>query len=371
MRILQVVGAMNRAGSETWLMHVLRNIDRERFQMDFLVHTDVAGDYDDEIRALGSKIIPCLSPSNPLLYARNFRRIMQEHGPYDIVHSHVHNFTGYVLWLASRCGIATRLSHSHSDSLFAEIGATAPRRFYLKTTEKLIEKHATKGFAASEKAAVALYGVDWKNDPRWSVLYCSIDLAPFQIPVDSSSIREQLGIPADAFVVGHVGRFVEVKNHEFLIKIFQEIYAQNPNAHLLLIGDGPLRSSIESRVDKAGLSENVHFAGVRKNIAEIMRGAMDVFVMPSFYEGLPLVGMEVQAAGVPLVISDVVTDELIVVPELVERVSLQESPAKWSEIILEKSKTSVGKSSALGEVENSAFNIRNSVISLQGIYNEK
>lgn len=369
-KILHVVGAMDRGGVETWLMHALRNIDREQFQMDFLVHSEVAGNYDDEIRALGSKVIPCLSPSNPLLYARNFRRILQEYGPYDIVHSHVHYFSGYVLWLASRCGIATRLAHSHNDTLPAEIGAKAARRFYLNVTGKLIKIYATRGLAASEKAAVALYGSDWKKDPRWEILHYSIDLAPFERCVDSSSLRESLGIPKDAFVIGHVGRFHLQKNHVFLIKIFQEIRNHNSNAHLLLVGDGPLRTSIENMVEQLGLSDYVHFLGIRKNIPEIMMGAMDVFVMPSLFEGLPVAGIEMQAAGLPFVLSDVISHELDKIPTLSCRLSLDKSAAVWADSILqiEKNKPAITPQESLAIIEESSFNINTSIKKLRSVY---
>lgn len=369
-KILHVVGAMDRGGVETWLMHALRNIDREQFQMDFLVHSEVAGDYDDEIRALGSRVIPCLSPSNPLLYARNFRRILQEYGPYDIVHSHVHYFSGYVLWLASRCGIATRLAHSHNDTLPAEIGAKAARRFYLNVTGKLIKTYATRGLAASEKAAVALYGSDWKKDPRWEILHYSIDLAPFERSVDSSSLRKSLGLPKDAFVIGHVGRFYPQKNHEFLIKIFQEIHIINPNAHLLLVGDGPLRSSIESMVNNAGLSNNVHFLGVQKNIPEIMMGAMDIFLFPSLFEGLGIVLIEAQSAGIPSIYSDVIPSEAIVVSPLMHQVSLDQSASIWAKKAFEayELKPGIVQKESLVSMIESSFNINTSIKKLQSVY---
>src|SRR5208337_3468794 len=130
-RILQVVGGMERAGVETWLMHVLRQIDRDRFRMDFLVHTDHPCAYDEEIHSLGSKIIPCLRPSRPWTYARNFTRILREHGPYDVVHSHVHHFSGYVVRLAHRAGIPLRISHSHNDTTNLEARSGMIRHAYL------------------------------------------------------------------------------------------------------------------------------------------------------------------------------------------------------------------------------------------------
>src|SRR5262245_22629351 len=131
LRILHVVGAMNHAGIETWLMHVLRNIDRDRFRLDFLTHSLKPGAYDEEIRSLGSALHPCLSPSRPSSYARNFRRVLRESGPYDIVHSHVHHFTGYVMWLSRKAGVPVRVAHSHSDTARKDAASSFLRRSYL------------------------------------------------------------------------------------------------------------------------------------------------------------------------------------------------------------------------------------------------
>ncbi len=370
MRILQVVGTMDRAGAETWLMHVLRNIDRERFQVDFLVHSDAAGDYDDEIRALGSKVIPCLSPSKPWLYARNFRRILRQHGPYDVVHSHVHHFSGYLLWLASQYGVKNRVVHSHSDTSLTEANAGVARRLYLNTARTLLEKYATTGLAASKEAAVALFGPNWESNPRWRILHCSIDLSPFERQIDSVALRKEIGIPDDAFVMGHVGRFQAMKNHAFLVEVLQEVRNRNSNAHLLLVGDGPLRSEIEAKVKQLDLSKYVHFVGVQKDIPQFMMGAMDVFVMPSIFEGLPMVGIEMQAAGLPFVLSDAISDELDIIPELSCRLSLDQTVEEWADSILqiEKNQPTISQQKILSIVKNSSFNIRESIKDLEEIY---
>ncbi len=171
-RILHVVSGMNRGGIETWLMHILRHIDRDHFQIDFLVHTTQPCAYDNEIRALGSKIIPCLHPSQPWLYAHNFKRILREYGSYDIVHSHVHHFSGYVLRLAQQAGVPTRIAHSHNDTSSLQAKAGLYRQLYLALMKRYIARYATAGLGASHKAVVALFGSVWETDPRWRTLYC-------------------------------------------------------------------------------------------------------------------------------------------------------------------------------------------------------
>ena len=369
-RILHVVGGMNRGGIETWLMHVLRHIDRDRFQMDFLVHTEKPCPYDDEARALGSKIIPCLTPAKPWLYDRNFKRILREYGPYDIVHSHVHHFSGYVLWLAKQAGIAVRIAQSHNDTSSIQAKAGWYRRLYLALTEWWVDRYATVGLGVSYKAAASLFGSAWSTDPRRQILYYGIDLTPFQSPVNSVAIRTELGLPADAFAIGHVGRFIEQKNHLFLLEIVAEVAKREPRMRLLLIGDGSLRPEIEQKVIQLGLTDRIIFPGVRPDVPQLMLGAMDVFLLPSFHEGLPLVLLEAQAAGLPCIFSDVITEEVDIVSDLVRRMSLSRSASDWAEKVLAArgDTSAITQSDALGVLEKSSFSIEMSVKELTKVY---
>jgi glycosyltransferase involved in cell wall biosynthesis len=348
-------------------MHVLRHIDRDRFRFDFLTHTEEPAAYDDEARALGARIIPCLHPSQPLAYGRRFKRILRVHGSYDVVHSHVHHFSGYTLRLAAQAGVPMRIAHSHSDTAAHESAARPARRAYLAIMERWIQQYATAGLAASEQAAAALYGLNWKQDPRWRTLYCAIDLAPFRAPVDSAACRAELGIPADALVIGHVGRFVPVKTHAFLIEIAAEIMQREPRARFLLVGDGPLRPDIERSVQAAGLGKHVVFAGLRGDVPRLMCGAMDVFLMPSLYEGLPVVGLEAQAAGLPLVLSDTITSEADVIPALVRHISLTQPASVWADAVLAP-RPAVAQADALAQIEGSVFTIEHSVRELEAVY---
>lgn len=369
-RILHVLGGMNRGGIETWLMHILRHIDREHIQMDFLVHTTKPCAYDDEIRALGSKVIPCPSSSNPWLYARNFKQIISEYGHYDVVHSHVHHYSGYVLRLAQEVGVPVRIAHCHNDSSPAEANAGFYRRFYLNLMKGLIARHATLGLGCSQLAALDLFGSSWKNDPRWQLFYCGIDMLPFRKPVDFPVVRAELGIPDNAFVVSHVGRFYKQKNHEFLLEIFAEILNREPQAYLLLLGEGSLLQNIEQQALQMGLRDRVIFAGTRSDIPRLMIGAMDVFILPSFYEGLPIVSIEAQAAALPLILSDVITNELQKVSPLVQRISLLQPVSVWADAALaaRNSRKKITQAQSLAILENSDFNIAYGVKALTKTY---
>ncbi len=347
-------------------MHVLRHIDRTRYQFDFLTHTTDPCFYDDEIRSLGCRIIPCTKPHRPWQYARKFRRILKDYGPYDIIHSHSHNFSGIVLRLATKQGISVRIAHSHNDTPPSDVNATLFRGGYLRLTEWMIARYATHGLACSEKAAQSLFGVNWRNDLRWRIMHCGIDLAPFEAAVDRSAIRAELSIPNNTFVIGHVGRFAGQKNHSFLVDIFAEAVRRDPRVLLLLIGDGPLRKTIEAKAKRMGLAAQVRFLGVRQDVARLMRGAMDVFVLPSTYEGLGLVLIEAQASGLACVVSDVVPCEATVVPDLVTRLSLDETTHTWSNTIRKAQSTPSHRAVAM--VKESSFAIDKSLLRLREVY---
>jgi len=368
-RILHVVGGMNLGGAETWLMHLLRHIDRKRFQFDFLVHTTNPCTYDEEIRNFGSHIIPCLTPSKPWRYASNFARALKTHGPYDIIHSHVHHYSGFVLQQAKRLGVPIRISHSHSDTSWRDLKAGVLRKGYLQLMAYLIRRHATVGLAASNKAADALYGIRWKDDPRWRLLFCSIDLSPFVNGIDPSEVRAELGMAEDAFVVGHVGRFVEPKNHGFLLDIAKCLVRKEPRAKLLFIGDGPLRSAMESKAARLGLTGHVIFAGLRADVPRLMRGAMNAFLFPSLYEGLPLALVEAQAAGCPCFFSDVIPVEADVVPPLINRFSLDQPAEVWADALAPSNGPRIiSQAEALKWVSQSPFNISNGLKMLCDVY---
>ncbi len=372
-RILHVVGGMVRGGIETWLMHILRHIDRDRFHMDFLVHRTDPCAYDDEIRSLGSRIIPCtLDRWRPWAYAANFSRIMREYGPYDVVHSHVHHFSGYVLRIAKQAGVPLCIAHSHNDTSAQEAKAGLYRQLYRRLTQSWISRYANVGLGCSNFAAADLFGSKWESDRRWQILYYGIDLTPFREAIDKEAMRRELGIPSDAFVIGHVGRFVEQKNHEFLIEIAAEVAQREPKMHLLLLGEGELRSPIQRQVEQIGLSDRVTFAGTRPDIPHLMRGAMDVFLLPSLFEGLPVVGIEAQAAGLPLILSDTITPEVEILKPLVKWLSLSQPAVAWAEMLLNHRDTAstITQSDALAVVETSPFNIEVSVKQLEGIFQE-
>lgn len=370
-KVLHVLGGLDRGGVETWLMHVLRHMDRERFQFDFLVHAERECAYDEEARSLGSRVIPNPDPHNPVRYAWNFIKNYRKYGPYDVVHSHVHHYSGFTLLLARLVGVPKRVAHSHNDTRVAENNARIARKAYLKAMEYLIGKNATHGLAASREAAACLYGKGWEKDGRWSVLHCGIDLDPFNVKVNKKEVRRELGLPEGAFVIGHVGRFSPQKNHKFLLEIVAEVFKNCDNCWLLLVGDGPLRHEMEELAESLGIADRVIFAGARPDVPRLMRGAMDLFLFPSLYEGLGIVLLEAQAAGLPCVISDVIPEEVDVVTDKIRRLSLNDPPSVWTDKIrkMTNEKGTIDQGYCVNKMMGSSFNIDYCLSQLMELYN--
>ncbi len=370
-RVLHVVGGMVRAGVETWLMHAMRRMERGRIEMDFLVHTDSECAYDGEILERRGKILRCTAPKRSAAYARRIGELLRENGPYDAVHSHVHHFSGYMLWLARRAGVPLRIAHSHSDTSRQDARTGLLRGAYLRGMKRWIQSNATHLVGASGVAGRALFGQQWDGDARRKLLHCGIDLAPFRNPPERWAAREALGIGPDELVIGHTGRFGAPKNHAFLVEVAAEVAKVRPDMRLLLVGDGPTRPAIEQRVVELGLRERTIFAGIRNDVPVLLQ-AMDVFLFPSLWEGLPLTVLEAQAAGLACVISNIIADETDVAAGLVRRVSLGAPASLWAGEVLEASKrgpqSAQGRAQALAAVEASSFNISHSVKELYGLY---
>lgn len=366
-RVLHVLGSLNRGGVETWLMHVLSHSDLTRVQPAFLVHDEQPGVLDDDARSLGAAIYPCPSPARPWRYVHNFRRIVHEHGPFDVVHSHVHHFSGFVLELARHEGIPVRIAHSHSDTRSVDRAGGIARGCYLAMTEWLVHRNATVRVGVSSEAASALFGAKWQHDPCTRILPYGIDLTPFKEPVGAAALRESLGIPGGAHVVGHVGRFDAVKNHGFIVDLAPNVVQRDPSAIFLLVGAGPLKESIQRRVRAEGLEDRFVFAGLRSDVPRLLLGAMDALVLPSFYEGLPVVGIEAQAAGLPIVLSDSITREVVVVPGTATYLPLSAGVTAWAAAIVE----AIGRpriANPLVHLEQGPFDISRTIADLSDFY---
>ena len=366
---------MTRGGIETWLMRVLRAIDRERVRMDFLVPTTEPAAYDEEIRALGSQVIPGPSHRRPLGFASGVRRILRETGPWDVVHSHLSHVSGLVLRAARAEAVPIRIAHSHNDRRTAHLQSGPVKRAYVALTRVLVHRHATAGFGCSVAAAEWLFGNRWQEDGRWRVLRYGLDLTPFGQEVDGAQVRGELGLGEDDLVIGHVGNFRAQKNHPFLVRIAAETVRQEPRAHFLLLGrdvdgTGEMREAVAKQAAAAGIADRVHFLGERSDVPRLLLGAMDAFILPSLYEGLPNSVLEAQAAGLRCVVSDAVTREVEVGRGLVRRLPLSAPAADWAAAVLRAADEGAGtaRQQARRLVAQSWLNITGSVAELEATY---
>jgi glycosyltransferase involved in cell wall biosynthesis len=324
-RILQVVTVMNRGGLETMLMNYYRQMDRSKIQFDFMVHRSEEGHYDKEIQRLGGKIhrMPKIKPGNYRKYFKLLDKFFADHREYRVVHSHNNENSSFVLKSAKKAGVPCRIAHSHLSDL--GIDYKLPFRLYARYAMK---DHPSSYFACSEKAGQWLF-----RKKEIIVLNNAVNVNEFKYDeAVRKKIRNEMGVHENQLLIGHIGRFNKQKNHEYLIDIFQEIHKKKPDAVLMLIGDGDLRSGIKKKIDNLDLTSNVKFLGVRSDISSLMQ-AMDIFLFPSLFEGLPVVLVEAQAAGLKCIVSDTITEESNLTGN-VEYVSLKKSPKEWASILL-------------------------------------
>lgn len=368
-RVLEVIYRADRGGAETWLLHLLRHIDRSKIAMDFLVHDRKPGAYDAEITECGAEIFVCEGHRNLFRQWYGLWRLQRRHGPYDIVHSHVDYYGGLVVFFARMAGIRARIANFHTDAYDAQQLGPPHRRLYVQLMKLLVKRFATGGLGVSSKAASSLFGEHWQSDRRWCVCPGCVDLRGFRAPRDRDWVRAELRIPADAIVYGHVGRFVDAKNHEFLVQVAEALSARDLRARFLLVGDGALQPRTERMIKQRGLEDRFIILSPRDDIPRLMLGAMDFFLFPSLYEGLGLALVEAQAAGLRCFASTAVPTKAVPVPSLVHRLPLSAGPEFWAETILQQigMPCPVTRDEALRRVEDS-FDIRKNAAKLVEFY---
>lgn len=298
-RVLHVFGTMDRGGAETRTLEIVRRLDRTRYAFDFCVLSGEPGVYAPEIRRHGAAVVPCALWPGVASFAARFVHLVRA-GRYDVVHSHVHHFSGLILALARLAGAPTRLAHVRvTDDGRA---STLRRRAYRAVMRGLIDRHATAVIGVSEGAMDAFWGPRWRADPRLVVIYNGVEPMRFAEPAVPASVREEFAVPPGAPLAIHVARFDPQKNHTGLVRIAEKLVARRRDLVLLLVGDGPLRERVRKEVEASGLAGSVRFAGARDDVPRLLRAA-DVFVFPSLWEGLPGAVLEALAAGLPVVAS--------------------------------------------------------------------
>lgn len=300
-RILHVLGGLDRGGAETMVMNLYRAIDKNQVQFDFITHTNRRQAYTEEIEKLGGKIyyFPKFKGINYFQLKNVWKKFFKEHPEYRIMHSHVRSYASLYLPIAIKAGLKT-IIHSHSTSNGKGLGSVVKR-----IMQYPLRWQADYFFGCSKEAGAWLFGDKIVNSPKYHILQNAIDTEQYKFsPEIRKQYREELGL-GDKKTFIHVGRFHPAKNHVFLLKVFAEIHKQDANTILLLAGDGELRPEIEKQIDELNLKNDILLLGSRSDVPKLLMSA-DCFLFPSVWEGFGMVAVEAQATGLPCICSDAI-----------------------------------------------------------------
>ena len=331
-KILQVLGTRPSGGVGAFLYNYHQYIDKSKLQFDYLMFNDKPnGSYDEKVKALGAKVyvLPGLKHKRLFTLTELLENFFAMHAQeYSIVHLHSANIAFLVLRIAKKYGIKVRIIHAHATVYSDKYLWKALRN---KILWKFGFKYATDYFACSQAAGEFYYGQEAVKSGVVKVIPNAIDLEKYKFDKDiRKKVRTGLNIE-NKFVIGHIGRMSPQKNQLFLLRVFAEVKKKQDNATLIMIGDGPLRKDIEKEILKLGLKDSVILLGVRDDVPQLLM-AMDVFLLPSLFEGLGIVAIEAQASGLKCIISDVIPKETNVGGA--EYLSLQANCKNWAERVL-------------------------------------
>ncbi len=341
-RVAQVVGRMMGGGVESVVMNYYRRIDRDRVQFDFIISSDSTCVPEEEMLSLGARIFrvpPCL---DVLKNARELEALFSSER-WSIVHSHINTLSALSLRAAKRAGVPVRIAHSHSAGTGSERLRSAAK-YVLRTQAN---RYPTHRVACGSRAG------RWQFGPReeFRLIRNAIELDQFAFNDQvRQECRAELGINSEALVLGHIGRFEKVKNHKYLLGVFSEVLERQPNSVLLLAGDGELRESVQRQASQLGIEDKVLSLG-QYAAAWRLYQAFDFFLLPSFYEGMPLVGIEAQRSGLPCLFSNRVSKEAAITDRCAF-LPIDVTPSFWADEIMARS---LQVDRALGLEEASRF----------------
>ena len=358
-RILHIVQRMEAGGTQAFLMNLYRNIDRKKVQFDFLVEYIDKEFYDDEIISLGGKIYYTnfRKDLNIFKFKKEFSKILKDNPEYKIIHIHATAIGKICTDVARKNNIPVIIAHTHNN------GAVKDWKYLpKKILRKLYRNGPTDFFACSEEAGIYTF-----KDKKFKVIHNSIDAKKFLYNESTrNKKRKELNVE-NKFVVGNVGRLHEQKNQIFLIDVFYELQKKKENSVLLIIGTGPLKIKINEHIEKLGITDKVKILENRNDMNEIYQ-AMDVFVLPSLFEGLGIVAIEAQAAGLPVIASEGVSSEAKVT-ENMKKLSLKEPIANWVKAIIESKVDN--KEEVINDIKDAGYDITENAKMIEKYYIDK
>ena len=325
-RVLHVLGTTNLGGAESRIMDLYRHIDREKIQFDFLIHTTKEGFFDREIKQLGGNIyyLPSFRVYNYFAYKKACKAFFASHNEFQMVQGHMTSTASIYLPVAKKAGVPVTIAHARSAGVDKGL-----KGWITKFLRRNLHRKCDYMFSCSDLAASAVFGEKQYKEGKVVFVPNAVDTKDFAPDEHMrEKIRREYGLE-NSFVIGHVGRFHYAKNHEFILNIFAEVLKQNKQAMLFLLGDGPRRQEMEEKAAELGIKERVIFAGNQNPVAPYYQ-AMDAFLFPSRFEGMPGTVVEAQAAGLPCLIADTITTQ-VKVTELVTFLSLAQDAELWAE----------------------------------------
>lgn len=363
-RVLHMVGTMNCDGTQNMLMNLYRQIDRSKVQFDFLINAKEKCFFEDEIIAMGGKLfrIEKLKPSNTFSYIKQLDNFLAEHNDYQILHSHIASSSAINLTIARKHGLYA-IAHSHST----KGESLSLSDLYVKLGSFPIRFCADHYFACSARAGVVRFGEKIVKGNKFDLLPNAIDIEKYKTTPES---REKINNQYDLngkFVVGHIGRFHPVKNHMFLLSVFEELLKINEASILMLVGGGgEIYEPLRERIKASGLEDKVIFTGVTADVSQYLQ-VMDCFVFPSISEGLGIVAIEAECFGLPCFINENLPPELHI-NDNVFGISLAKSPKEWAKVIIEKCDQKISEEIAKRNVRNAGYDINVTAKLLEDFY---
>lgn len=356
-RILQIVPNMQAGGLEAFIMNLYRDIDKSKIQFDFLVHYNERKFFDDEIEMLGGKIYRfSLRDDNRLIkYIHDLNQFYKNHSEYNIIHCHMSSIGFINFLIAKRNGIKVRIAHSHNTNTEKTI-----KGFIKSLLIKPLKYISTHNFACSSEAGEYLY-----RKKKYEVIPNSIDLEKFKFNENVRKIyREKLNIN-EKLVIGHIGRFEKQKNHKYILDVFKAVHDIKENAFLLLAGSGSLLEKMVDYSKQLGIYDNILFLGVIDNAHEFYQ-ALDVFILPSLFEGLPVVGVEAQVSGVRCLFADNISKEILISDYSQFLPIDRENIDDWKEQILISK--SYDRTKVFEQIKNTKYNSKTTAKWLERFY---
>lgn len=361
LHVLHVFGKLNRGGAESRVMDLYRNVDRTKVQFDFMQHTTRVCDFQPEIEQLGGKVyhVPPFRFWNYFSYCKAWKQFIREHPEIRIVHGHMTSTASIYLPIVHKKGVFT-IAHSRNAGVDKGIKGKLTKFLRRNLTEK-----CDRCFACSKLAGEAVFGKEAMEQGNVTIIPNAIDAARFTFdPEVRKQKREELHIQPEEFLIGEVGRFDPQKNQKYAVEILAECRKKNFPAKLILIGEGPLMETVRQQVEELQLQEYVIFTGLQKNVVPFYL-AMDFFLLPSFYEGLPGVAVEAQASGLRGILSDAITTETAMT-SLMEFRNVQEPAEVWADRIMACGHYE--RQNTLKEMQEAGFDVKNLAKRLQDFY---